>query len=79
MTICEHPPPPVRRRRRRQPTAPSDLFGDALQKYPSTPGESTPDRSAQLLILASDPGASPDNREAAAHDLTLEYPRIPNP
>lgn len=75
MPLLGHPPPPkVRSRGRLEPTPPSDLFDAALEKYPSTQGESTPDRYGQLLILASDPGASPDNREAAAHDLTLEFP-----
>jgi hypothetical protein len=90
MTTRGHPPPDrLRRKSGRQPTPPSDFFKHSLGKYrdprqkstvgPRVQGEPSGDfRLAQLTAIVSDPSSSHDNREAAAHDLFLEFPDFQN-
>jgi hypothetical protein len=85
MNIPEHPPPKVCRRSRWQPAPADGLVDLAFPKYrfaaeksifaPPEVARVCP-RRLQLLAIISDPSTSEDNREAAAHDLTLEFPEI---
>jgi hypothetical protein len=45
-----------------------------LTGFSITEAPEQPERFRQLSGLATDPDASADNREAAGHDLFLEFP-----